>query len=85
MNKFEEVSSLGHQMSLAEGGAGGLTVGSYRGGVGLGGLQWDPMGAVGPGAPCTIRPHGQEAGLSPCMVRSNASWAMVTWDLLPCG
>ena len=34
MNKFELVSSLGHQMSLAEDGA-------------LGGLQWDPMGGVG--------------------------------------
>ena len=62
VNKFEQVSSLEHQMSLA----GGL-------GLGLGG-GWSQCleGArLGP---------GQEGLL---LMRSNASWVMITWDPLP--
>ena len=49
MNKFEQVSSLGHQMSELVGGRAGGS--RYRRGGRTGG---------------------------PCMVKSNASWLMVT-------
>ena len=56
VNKFEQVSSLGHEMSLA----------------GRGALYKEDGGALY---------RGWEG--CPCMVRSNASWVMVTWDVLP--
>ena len=68
VNKFQQVSSLDHQMSLE-----GFL---YRevpcsGGQGWGGgtlpVQCSSMSGVG----------------GPCMVRSNVSWIMVTWDPLP--
>ena len=64
VNKFQQASSLGHQMSLEAN-----------------------------GGPCTVRSHvqregGQDQGLgwgqgAFCMVRSNASWGMVTCPLPP--
>ena len=55
MNKFEQVSSLDHQMSLAVRSM--CTVGLGR-------------------VPCVW---------GACMMRSNASWVMVTWDPLQTG
>ena len=45
-------------------------------------VPWLESGAgAGLGVPCTVRSHVQ--GRGPCMVSSNVSWVMVTWDLPP--
>ena len=63
VNKFDQVSSDGQQMSLA----GGQGWGRRRA------VQLGPWGRGGAGlGPCTVRFHVQRGG--GCTVRSNASW-----------
>ena len=93
MNKFEQISSLGHQMSLAER---PCTLRSrlskFEHAWGLGPVGQDQKGL------CTVRPYvlgtgawggsvysevpclGAQGHGIPCTVRSNAPWVMVTWD-----
>ena len=63
MNKFEHVSGLGHQMSLALGEGVPFTVRSHVQGLpGPGGpcpMRCHVQGLPGPGGPCTVRPHVQ--------------------------
>ena len=84
-NKFEQVSSLGHHMSVRT---------SFNRSPVLATIcqyQWgDPqvnkfeqvfsldneMSLAG--VPYTVRSHAQSGGQGPCTVRSNASWVMVT-------
>ena len=75
MNKFEQVSSDGHQMSLLGGRGEGVPM-SHVGGGRFGGLE---LGGGGFHAPCPGE-GGRPRGL--CTLRSNASWVMVTWGPL---
>ena len=65
MIKFEQVSSDGHQVSLAWGPSHGVPC-VMSGGVGAGARRVS-----------YLMPRGQGQG---CIVRSNASWVMVTWN-----
>ena len=63
MNKFEQLLSVAHQMSLA--GRPGQEVQGVAGAWGT--LRSD-----------VLRGGGAVAGSGPCLVRSNASWVMAT-------
>ena len=63
MNKFEQASSDGHQMSL----------------VGMCGWEGPCSHVQGVSSPSLISGEGQSWAGGVCTMRSNASWLMVTW------
>ena len=67
MNKSEQVSSDGHQMSLTEGWGWGTMTDARAGGW----WGWDQGGPMS-----DVWGQGQEAGT----VRPNASWVKATWE-----
>ena len=75
MNKFEKLSSRGHQMSLSGGG-----LGAGGGGKGEG---VPVQGSWGQEGSCTVRSKLNKfklvGGGCTCMVKSNVLWVMVTW------
>ena len=96
VNKFEQISSLGHHMSLTEGTCtmrSRLSKFEHAWGLGPVGqdqgvsVQWGPMsggtGAWGLSVYSEVPCLGDQGHGVQCTVRSNASWVIVTWD--PCG
>ena len=77
MNKFEQVSSLCHQM-LAPGAP--CAVGSNVQGAGANRALWSGVPHPQSGGPGAVRSHVQRGWEDPSVMTSNASYVMVTWD-----
>ena len=72
MSKFEDVSSDDHQVSIA-GGVRARVEGTMS-------HVWEGARAGSYHVSCLAGGGNWSQGEGPCTVRSNASWAMVTWD-----